>query len=74
MQAAVDPLAEDKLGRLALTRADLRERDQRMLDRFVGAGLPTVLSGGYADPIDATLKAHVGRYVVTREVDRMSSQ
>lgn len=72
VQAGVDVLAEDKLGRLALTHAGLRERDRRMLARFVGESLPTVLTlgGGYADPIDATLEAHVGTYVVAREVDR----
>lgn len=69
-QAGVDALAEDRLGRLALTRAGLFERDRRMLARVRGAGLPAVLTlgGGYGEPIDATLDANVGTYRAAREV------
>jgi acetoin utilization deacetylase AcuC-like enzyme len=51
--AGVDPHAEDRLGRLALTDAGLRVRDARVLGWARARGLPAVgvLGGGYAtDP------------------------
>ncbi|MEZ4402924.1 MAG: histone deacetylase [Kofleriaceae bacterium] len=65
-QAGVDPLAADQLGRLAMTTAGLAERDRRVLAHFRGRGVPVVLTlgGGYADPIEATIEAHLGTYRV----------
>jgi len=69
-QAGVDPLAEDKLGRLALTHAGLAERDRIVFERASRLGLPLVatLGGGYSDPIDPTLTAHVNTYRAARGV------
>jgi acetoin utilization deacetylase AcuC-like enzyme len=63
-QAGVDPLAEDKLGRLALTFDGLYRRDRLVLSACRERGLPVALTlgGGYADPIDLTVRAHVGTY------------
>lgn len=64
VQAGVDPLDVDRLGRLALSHEGLFERDRRLIARFRDNGLPVVLTlgGGYSDPIDATLEAHVNTY------------
>ena len=63
-QAGVDALASDRLGRLALTHAGLRERDLRVLGACRRAGLPVVvtLGGGYAEPIEETVEAHAGTF------------
>ncbi|MBL8803084.1 MAG: histone deacetylase [Planctomycetes bacterium] len=69
-QGGVDPLAQDKLGRLALTHAGLAERDQRVFGFARERGLPLVatLGGGYADPIDPTIEAHLNTYRAARAV------
>ena len=63
-QGGVDVLEEDRLGRLSLSRAGVRERDRRCLAAFRAAGIPVALTlgGGYASPIDASVEAHVGTY------------
>ena len=63
-QAGVDALAADKLGRLAMSHAGLAERDRLVLAHFRGRGVPVVLTlgGGYAEPIDATIEAHLATY------------
>ena len=55
-----DPYAGDKLGRLALTTAGLRARDELVLRACRDAGLPvaTVMSGGYAADIRDTVEIH----------------
>jgi acetoin utilization deacetylase AcuC-like enzyme len=59
--AAADPFAGDRLGRLALTVDGLAARDAHVLDRCRGLGLPVVvvLGGGYAVPIEDTVRIHV---------------
>ena len=60
-QAGVDTLAEDRLGRLALTRAGLAARDVFVFERCERVGVPVVvtLGGGYARPIEASIEAHL---------------
>jgi acetoin utilization deacetylase AcuC-like enzyme len=55
-----DPFAGDKLGRLALSIAGLRERDETVLRECRARGVPvaTVMSGGYAADIDDTVEIH----------------
>lgn len=67
-QAGVDALATDKLGRLEVSPEGMRERDRRVLRRLRGEGLPVALTlgGGYADPIDSTIDAHVATYEEAR--------
>jgi acetoin utilization deacetylase AcuC-like enzyme len=63
-QSGVDALAGDRLGRLALTREGLMERD-RMVFAFVREhGIPIVvtLGGGYSDPIGRTVEAHANTF------------
>lgn len=58
-QAGVDALAADALGRLQLSRAGMRARNERVFDAVDAAGVPCVVAmgGGYADPIDASVEA-----------------
>jgi acetoin utilization deacetylase AcuC-like enzyme len=69
-QAGVDPLREDRLGRLALTHAGLMARDRMVLAACRARGIPVVLSlgGGYAQPIEASVEAHVNTYRVVKSV------
>lgn len=69
-QAGVDPLKEDVLGRLALTCEGLAERDRLVLKACKTHQIPIslALGGGYANPIDLTVEAHVGTYKAIREV------
>jgi len=69
-QAGVDPLAEDTLGRLSLTHAGLEARDTFVLEAARRSGVPVVvtLGGGYARPLEATVRAHIGTYRAARRV------
>jgi len=69
-QAGVDALAEDTLGRLAVTRDGLAARDRFVLGAARAAGVPIVLTlgGGYADPLEASIAAHAQTYAVAIEV------
>ena len=55
--AGADPWEGDRLGRLALTKAGLRARDELVLDRLraAGAHVCVVLAGGYADDVRDTV-------------------
>ena len=69
-QAGVDPLADDSLGRLALTAEGLRRRDELVCRKAREWQLPIVLTlgGGYAQPIEKSIEAHIATYQVAREV------
>ena len=53
-QAGVDPLVTDALGKLALTRAGLQQRNQRVFEYHQQHAIPMVIfmGGGYAQPIE----------------------
>ncbi len=72
IQGGVDALVNDRLGRLHLSLAGLAERDARMLERLRCAGLPVALTlgGGYAEPIESSLEAHLGTYRVAKRLER----
>jgi acetoin utilization deacetylase AcuC-like enzyme len=55
--AGADPWEGDRLGRLALSKAGLRERDERVLDRLLAtdAAVVVVLAGGYAPDVRDTV-------------------
>lgn len=59
--AGADPYADDLLGRLALSKAGLAERDRLVLGRCREAGLPvaTVMAGGYAKRVADTVDIHL---------------
>ncbi|QOJ29146.1 MAG: histone deacetylase [Ignavibacteriales bacterium] len=69
-QAGVDPLREDRLGRLDLSFAGLKERDRMVLSECKKRGIPVSLAmgGGYAVPISLTVEAHINTYRVVKEL------
>jgi acetoin utilization deacetylase AcuC-like enzyme len=69
-QAGVDPLAEDKLGRLALTHDGLMARDEMVLGECARRGIPVAMAigGGYANPIAPSVAAYANTYRVVRRV------
>lgn len=75
-QAGIDPLAGDRLGRLALTRDGLRRRDELVLGRCLGSGVPvvTVLGGGYARTLEETVAAHASTIRTAAEACGFHSQ
>ena len=58
--AGADPWEGDRLGRLSLTKAGLRTRDEVVLDRLraAGAAICVVLAGGYAEDVHDTVEIH----------------
>jgi acetoin utilization deacetylase AcuC-like enzyme len=60
--AGADPFAGDRLGRLALTKAGLLERDAIIRDTLAAAGVPAcvTLAGGYAEDIRDTVEINLG--------------
>lgn len=58
--SGADPFQGDRLGRLALTKWGLAERDRLVFDLCWQAGLPqaTVMAGGYAKDVNATVDIH----------------
>ncbi len=71
-QAGVDPLAEDRLGRLALTLNGLAKRDRLVLTECRSRGIPVALGlgGGYANPIELSVHAYANTYAVAKDVYR----
>jgi acetoin utilization deacetylase AcuC-like enzyme len=71
-QAGVDPLYADRLGKLSLSFAGLIERDRRVMRYAQERRIPLCISmgGGYAEPIELTVEAHVNTYKTLREVYR----
>jgi acetoin utilization deacetylase AcuC-like enzyme len=59
-QAGVDGLATDRLGRLALTRAGLRRRNELVMDLCTSWQTPVLVTmgGGYSIPIEESVAAH----------------
>lgn len=59
--AGADPWRDDRLGRLALSKEGLAERDRRVLARCARAGVPVAvcMAGGYARDIEDTVDIHV---------------
>jgi len=58
--AGVDPHVDDKLGKLALSDAGLRARDDHVIECCLAAGVPLagVVGGGYADDLDILARRH----------------
>ena len=63
--AGADPYAGDRLGRLAVTKAGLLDRDRMVLAACRRAGLPVaiVLGGGYAEDLDAVVDIHAATMI-----------
>lgn len=65
-----DPYAGDKLGRLSLSVAGLRARDELVLGECRARGVPiaTVMSGGYAADVNDTVEIHCNTIRAVREI------
>lgn len=68
--SGADPYEGDRLGRLALTRQGLAERDHVVFTACRAAGVPTVvtMAGGYAANIADTVEIHVNTVVTAVRV------
>jgi acetoin utilization deacetylase AcuC-like enzyme len=69
-QAGVDPLAQDRLGRLALTYDGLARRDRLVFETFARAGVPVSLAtgGGYCNPISLSITAYANSFAAAKAV------
>ncbi len=69
-QAGVDVLAEDKLGRLALTLDGCARRDRFVLETAHKNGVPIVVSmgGGYPHRLATLIEAHANTYRLAQEI------
>ena len=69
-QSAVDVLATDKLGKLALTREGCYERDRFVLSQAKEAGIPVavVMGGGYSEDIDDVVEAHCNTFRLAQQI------
>ncbi len=69
-QTGVDPLKEDKLGKMNLTFDGLIQRDRMVLEFARDHKIPIslALGGGYAEPIELTVIAYANTYRVAKEV------
>ncbi len=69
-QAGVDPLKEDVLGRLSLSKEGLAKRDRLVLSECKKRSIPIslALGGGYAKPIHLTVEAHTQTYKIVKEI------
>ena len=68
--AGADPYAGDQLGRLALSKAGLAQRDRLVFELCRGAGLPVaaVMSGGYGRRIEDTVDIHLRTVRIAAEM------
>jgi acetoin utilization deacetylase AcuC-like enzyme len=59
--AGADPFADDRLGRLALSKDGLRRRDELVRDALAAAGVPVcvTLAGGYARDVRDTVEINL---------------
>jgi acetoin utilization deacetylase AcuC-like enzyme len=73
--AGSDPYHGDRLGRMALTKAGLLERDRIIFDLCEAAGLPVaiVLGGGYAREITDSVDIHFATLRLALERSGVSS-
>jgi len=71
-QCGVDPLAHDKLGRLALSHEGLKMRDRMVFETFKRSAVPLSfgVGGGYCDPIEQSVDAYLGTIEAAGEVYR----
>ncbi len=71
-QAGVDPLAQDKLGRLALSHEGLAVRDRLVFKTFAERGIAVSigLGGGYCDPIDLSVAAYLNTIKAAKDIYR----
>jgi acetoin utilization deacetylase AcuC-like enzyme len=69
--AGADPFEGDRLGRLAMTKAGLRARDELVVGRLrdAGAAVVVVLAGGYAHDVADTVDINAATAAVVAAAD-----
>lgn len=69
-QAGVDPLEQDRLGRMALSYDGLMARDRLVLSGAKERGIPIsmAIGGGYADPISESVRAYANTWRVAKDI------
>lgn len=69
-QMGVDPLKEDRLGKMSLTFEGLMKRDEEVLLFCKRKSIPVslALGGGYAHPIELSVQAYANTYRVARRL------
>jgi len=74
--AGADPFAGDKLGRLAVSIAGLRARDEHVLKECYQREIPvvTVMSGGYGEDISDTVEIHCNTIRAVRSIFRLEKR
>jgi acetoin utilization deacetylase AcuC-like enzyme len=67
--AGADPYADDRLGRLAVTKRGLAQRDRLVLGRCRAAGLPVavVMAGGYGRRVGDTVAIHLQTVIIAAQ-------
>jgi acetoin utilization deacetylase AcuC-like enzyme len=72
--AGADPWEGDRLGRLALTKAGLRARDEHVMQQLAPrAPVVVVLAGGYAPDVNDTVDINAATVEVVRSLEVTSS-
>ena len=68
--AGADPYAGDRLGRLAISKAGLLDRDRMVLDAVRAAGVPLaiVCGGGYCDDLESIVDIHAATMLLAAGV------
>lgn len=69
-QSAVDVLATDKLGKLALTREGCAKRDTFVFTQAKHNAIPVavVMGGGYSENIDDVVEAHCNTFRIAKQI------
>lgn len=70
--AGADPLKEDQLGGLNLTKEGLKERDRIIIESALQLGIPLVilLAGGYAPDAEDSVTVHINTIKVSQKAQR----
>lgn len=69
-QSAVDVLATDKLGKLALTREGCARRDAFVFRQAIAHDIPVavVMGGGYSEDIEDVVEAHCNTFRIAKQL------
>ncbi|UCF91337.1 MAG: histone deacetylase [Desulfobacterales bacterium] len=72
--AGADPYADDRFGRLALSKAGLAARDQMVFQYCLAAEIPVAvtMAGGYAPQIEDTVDIHLQTVRIALEMQQAS--
>lgn len=70
--AGADPYEHDRLGRLSLTKAGLRQRDEIVMKWAKNSGIPivVVMAGGYAPNVQDIVDIHLASLLVAKNTYR----